>query len=98
MNYWIQMLTIGVVFFVTVGSAWAQKESPPPGSEESSASFKCTTYGSGQTFFRHCISNHGNVTEITAPSGSGDHVYAEGYAICRNFGAGPNYADNFFGE
>jgi hypothetical protein len=39
------------------------------------------TSGSGATFFRFCISNHGNLLTFEAPLGN-DHIAAEGYALC----------------
>jgi hypothetical protein len=39
--------------------------------------------GSGDAFYRFCISNHGNVLNFEAPLGN-DHITSEGYALCHN--------------
>lgn len=49
----------------------------------------CFQSGSGATFYRPCVSVHGNVYSIQAPSGA-EHInngtVVEGYGICSNTG------------
>jgi hypothetical protein len=88
-------LSLGAVAMVTLGimtAAGARPESrkvqPDTASAQRSVTQQsCFQSGSGATFFRPCVSTHGNMYRSEAPSGA-QHIFGgnEGYGICSNTG------------
>src|SRR5512139_422610 len=63
--------------------AFVEKESKDDFVDNLSATCHTTlTSGSGSTYMKICISNHGNLMQFESPYGSGDHIAQEGYALC----------------
>ena len=80
------VLAVGVG---TSGSAPRPKRAAAP---EASGCFRTFQSGSGNTFFKWCFSNHGNINLLQTPKGPAatqfthlDNNY-EGYAVCSNNG------------
>ena len=88
-------LALGAVALVSIGAmtaAVARPQSAPSQGTTVSRSLtqqSCFQSGSGATFYRPCVSVHGNIYSIQAPSGV-DHVNVgtpvEGYGICSDSG------------
>ena len=90
-------LALGAVALVSVGAMTAAVARPqstaastqPTTVARSQTQQSCFQSGSGATFYRPCVSIHGNVFSIQAPSGV-EHVNAgypiEGYGICSDSG------------
>jgi len=74
---------------MTVAGARPQGQQQPTVTSRSLTQQSCFQSGSGATFFRPCVSIHGNLYSLQAPSGS-EHINAgtviEGYGICSNLG------------
>jgi hypothetical protein len=49
--------------------------------QESGGCHTTKTFGSALSLFRICISEHGNLQELTSPQAM-DRIYNEGYAVC----------------
>jgi hypothetical protein len=80
------LLSVGVM---TVAGARPQGQQQPTITSRSLTQQSCFQSGSGATFFRPCVSIHGNVFSLQAPSGF-EHINIatdlEGYGICSNLG------------
>jgi hypothetical protein len=92
-------LALGAVALVSVGMMTAAGARPqsaasagttqPTTVARSWTQQSCFQSGSGATFYRPCVSTHGNVMSLQAPSGT-EHIYVgtpiEGYGICSDSG------------
>src|SRR5262245_26487901 len=87
--------TLGVILLglaFSTGPVWGQRtpgnSAPVAGGQKaqplSSSCVAQPTFGSGETKFALCISNHGNILKIESPAGH-DPIVKEGYRLCYNY-------------
>jgi hypothetical protein len=88
---WLAMAAVVAVSLGAMTVAGARPQGQQQGATVTRGTVQqsCFQSGSGATFFRPCVSIHGNVYSIQAPSGS-EHINVgttiEGYGICSNTG------------